>query len=84
VGCNPAGGFEHLQSTVDEVRGRHGLNQRRQRGAQAFGLPAKAANPELAPLVGHHGLCRFPGGAECLAMKQTGEEKQRDHHNAGP
>src|SRR2546422_5937430 len=34
VSGNPAGGLEHLQGPVDEVRRRWGPGQRRQRGAQ--------------------------------------------------
>ena len=62
VSGDPAGGFEHGQGAVDEVGRGSGLGQRGQRGAQRFGLRAKAANPELAALVGH-GRRRGCGGA---------------------
>ena len=80
VSGDPAGGFEHGQGAVDEVGRGSGCGQRGQRGAQRFGLRAKAANPELAALVGHGRRrgCRAAACSVC-AMEQTGDEEQRDH-----
>jgi hypothetical protein len=47
VGGDPAGGFEHLERPADEVGRQRRSGQRCQRGAQALGLFAEAANPEL-------------------------------------
>ena len=73
---------EHGESAVDEVGRGRGLSQRGQRGAQRFGLRAKAANPELAALVGHGRRRGAGGGLEGLPTEQTGDQEQRDHRQA--
>ncbi len=72
------GGRQHGQSAVDEVGRGGGLGQRGQGHAQCFGLRAEAANPELAPLVGHRRR-RGGGAMQRLPAEQTGGEEQRDH-----
>src|SRR6202171_2680400 len=67
---DPAGGFQHGQGAVDEVGRGSGYGQGGQRGAQRFGLRAKAANPELAALVGRRRRGGSGGGVARLGLGQ--------------
>jgi len=80
VSGDPAGRFQHGESTMHKVWRGCGFGQRGQRGAQGFGLRAKAAKPELAALVGRRGRQR---GLESFRVEQSRKEKQRDHRDAG-
>ncbi|MGB9487565.1 MAG: hypothetical protein WCD04_15815, partial [Terriglobia bacterium] len=56
VGGDPTEGPQHEQSPGHEIGRWHGSDLGGQGRAQAFGLPAEAARPKLAALVGHAGL----------------------------
>ena len=78
----PTNGLAHVQGPGHEVGSSHGGGQRCQGRAQASGLPLKTADPELAALVRHAGLCgRLGSGLQSAAIQQTGDEKQGDHEN---
>jgi hypothetical protein len=48
---DPAGGLEHGECAMNEVRRGVRSGQRGQRSAQRFGVGAEAAQPKLAALV---------------------------------
>ena len=74
---DPADGFEHGQGAGDEVGRGSGLGQRGQCGAQRFGLRAKAANPELAALVGHGG-----GAVRAAAVERLPRSRRATRNSA--
>jgi len=61
---DPTGGFQHGQRTLHEIGHRRGRGHGGLRGAEGFGLGAKAAQPELAALIRHGRWCRRRRGRQ--------------------
>ena len=70
---------EHAQRAKLEVFGFDGRGHRGQRGAQAFGVPAKTAQPVLTSLIGR--LLR-QSLIESLVVNEASDLKQGDHRDA--
>jgi hypothetical protein len=82
VGGDPTGRLQHEQSPAEEMRGGRRRGQRRQGRAQGFGLPAKAARPELAALVRHVGLRGdYRGFDESAAFQKASDQEPGDHRH---
>ena len=80
---DPAKRFEHLEGSAHEAHCWRGTDQGCQGQAQGLRLVAKAADPELAALIGHGRLsCGQGGRRQSQALEQTCDQKQRDHTDA--
>jgi len=80
MGSDPIERLQQEQSPADEMQGGRRRGQGDQGRAQGFGLPAKAAYPELAALVRHAGLRGGQRGRhQGAALQKASDQEPGDH-----